>query len=67
MSKNPWGLINAKIPSLFFVYTPENAPEIIIRCYVRNSIIKGSSSIDKQFIMNLMNQHEHEILAEHEF
>lgn len=47
--------LRSKFPSVFFVYTPENATDIIIRCYVRNSIAKNSANIDEEFIVNTMN------------
>jgi DNA-directed RNA polymerase beta' subunit len=43
-----------KFPSIFFVYTPENAEEMIIRCYVRNSITKHTVNIDETFIIGVM-------------
>ena len=46
-----------KFPDLFFVYTPENASKIILRCYVRQIIIKVTQSITKEiYIMDLMNR-----------
>lgn len=43
-----------KFTSIFFVYTPENVNEIIIRCYVRKSILKNSINITDTFIINVM-------------
>ena len=46
-----------KFPDMFFVYTPENSLRIIIRCYVRQTIIKVTQSVTKEmFIMDLMNR-----------
>ena len=39
---------------IFFIYTPENIDNIIIRCYIKNSI-KGSNNIDTEFMIALMN------------
>ena len=43
-----------KFSSIFFVYTPENVDEIIIRCYIRNSITKNASNISESFIIDVM-------------
>jgi DNA-directed RNA polymerase II subunit RPB1 len=50
-------VLRIKYPSIFFVYTPENVDEIIIRCYIQNTISKhGASKIDEEFVINLMNE-----------
>ena len=44
-----------KYPTVFFVYTPENADDIIIRCYICNNIVKSiNTTIDEIFIINVM-------------
>jgi DNA-directed RNA polymerase beta' subunit len=43
-----------KFTNIFFVYTPENVEDIIIRCYIRNSIAKNSVSITEPFIIDVM-------------
>jgi DNA-directed RNA polymerase II subunit RPB1 len=47
--------LRRKFPSIFFVYTPENIDDIVIRCYVRNSISKNSANIVEPYIIALMN------------
>lgn len=48
-------VLRYKHPDMFFVYTPENAQKIILRCYIRNSIIKATQSITREmFILDLM-------------
>lgn len=49
--------LRKKFTSIFFVYTPENVEEIIIRCYIRNTISKhGASSITENFVINVMRE-----------
>lgn len=44
-----------KFPAIFFVYTPENVDDIIIRAYIRNTIMKhGSAGIDESFVIGIM-------------
>jgi DNA-directed RNA polymerase beta' subunit len=48
-------VLRVKLPAIFFVYTPENVDNIVIRCYVRNTITKqGSLNISEAFIIALM-------------
>lgn len=48
-------ILRIKYPAVFFVYTPENVDNIVIRCYVRNSVAKGrSAKINEDFIINMM-------------
>jgi DNA-directed RNA polymerase II subunit RPB1 len=47
-------VLRIKFPSVFFAYTPENSPNIIIRCYIRSSIIK-SGIIIESFAIDTMN------------
>jgi DNA-directed RNA polymerase II subunit RPB1 len=50
-------VLRIKYPSIFFVYTPENADDIIIRCYIQNTITKhGATKINEEFIIELMNE-----------
>ena len=47
--------LRKKFPSVFFVYTPENVEDIIIRCYIRNTISKhGASAINETFAIGVM-------------
>jgi DNA-directed RNA polymerase II subunit RPB1 len=43
--------IRITFSDIFFIYSPENIDNIVIRCYIRNSI-KGSVDID--FVINIM-------------
>ena len=43
-------------PSIFFVYSPENVDDIVIRCYLRNNINKYSTDITETFVINLMKE-----------
>lgn len=55
--------LRLKFPSIFFVYTPENVEEIIIRCYILNTISKyGSSAIDEPFVLNIMHNIRNTVL-----
>ncbi len=47
-------MLRKKFPNIFYVYTPENVEDVIIRCYVQNSIIKSGQSIDEEYIIELM-------------
>jgi DNA-directed RNA polymerase II subunit RPB1 len=50
-------MLRLKYPSIFFVYTPENVENIIIRCYIRNTISKqGAAKINEEFVINIMNE-----------
>lgn len=50
-------VLRNKYPSIFFVYTPENVDDIIIRCYVRNTITKhGTAGITESFVISLMQE-----------
>lgn len=46
--------LRIKFPAIFFVYTPENIDDIVIRCYVRNSITKHAIGITEPFIIDVM-------------
>jgi DNA-directed RNA polymerase II subunit RPB1 len=48
-------VLRAHHPGVFFVYTPENAEHIIMRCYLRNSISKhGAAAITEEFVIKFM-------------
>lgn len=48
-------VLRINFPEIFFVYTPENVDKIIIRCYIRNNIVKhNSTGITEYVIINLM-------------
>jgi DNA-directed RNA polymerase II subunit RPB1 len=48
-------VLRNKYPGIFFVYTPENADDIIIRCYVKSSHAKtGSVGMNEAYIVDLM-------------
>lgn len=50
-------VLRIKYPAIFFAYTPENVDDVVIRCYVRNSIAKqGTTSITETFVMGLMRE-----------
>ena len=50
-------VLRIKYPAIFFVYTPENVDEVVIRCYVRNSITKhGTTTINETFVIGLMQE-----------
>ena len=49
------GVLRHKHPDMFFVYTPENAPKIIVRCYLRQIIMKSSGSREA-FVLELTNR-----------
>jgi DNA-directed RNA polymerase II subunit RPB1 len=50
-------MMRGKYPSIFFAYTPENVDDIIIRCYLRNTITKhGVAGITEDFVINLMQE-----------
>jgi DNA-directed RNA polymerase II subunit RPB1 len=50
-------VLRYKLPDIFFVYTPENSSNIVIRCYIRQIMIKVTQNITKEiFIMDLMNR-----------
>lgn len=50
-------VLRLKYPAIYFVYTPENVDDIIIRCYIRNTINKhGSLGINEPFIIALMQE-----------
>lgn len=39
---------------MYLVYTPENSDIIILRCYIRNIIIKNITNVNEIYIINLM-------------
>lgn len=41
------------MPDIFFVYTPENVDNIVIRCYIRN-YIRNTSIIDIELVIDIM-------------
>ena len=43
-----------KFQFIFFAYTSENVDDIVIRCYIRNSISKNSANITEPYIITLM-------------
>lgn len=42
--------VREEYPHMFFVYTPENSPEIIIRVYMRRTLFKSNQYIDTDLI-----------------
>lgn len=50
-------VLRYKNPDMFFVYTPENYKNIILRCYIKNSSIKiTQTTTSEMFIMEIMNK-----------
>ena len=50
-------VVRFKFPDMFFVYTPENSSKIILRCYIRQTVIKITQNITREmYIMDLMNR-----------
>lgn len=44
-----------KFPDMFFVYTNENSNQIVIRCYMRQSVIKTSATVTEEgFVLEHM-------------
>jgi DNA-directed RNA polymerase II subunit RPB1 len=51
------GVLRHKHPDMFFVYTSENAPKIIIRCYLRQILIKPAGAGSRElFVLELTNR-----------
>jgi DNA-directed RNA polymerase beta' subunit len=46
--------LHLKFPGLFIVYTPENAAEVIIRCYIKQSMIKKDVALIENYIVDIM-------------
>lgn len=47
-------VLNIKYSNVHIVHTPENAPKIIMRCYIGNSMMKlGASKTQKMLVMDI--------------
>jgi DNA-directed RNA polymerase beta' subunit len=47
-------VLRNKFTDIFFVYTPENIDEIIIRAYIKTTISKQGVNIQEDFVISLM-------------
>jgi DNA-directed RNA polymerase II subunit RPB1 len=48
-------VLQATFPNIYFIYSAENDNEIVIRCYIRNAMLKTSNTEDYH-IINIMNE-----------
>lgn len=46
--------IHKACPELYLIYTPENADDVFIRCYIRSSMLKQSNNYYEDIIQPLM-------------
>jgi len=47
-------IIRYKFPHIFVVHTSENSKKIIIRCYIRNFMLRGIINVTEQNIIDIM-------------
>ena len=48
--------IRRKFPEIFIMHTPENAKDVYLRCYIRNSMIKKYGDYFQDVVLHYMNE-----------